>query len=64
MGLQELAAVRRRFGYRCLLMLLGWEGTHMNHKKLSRLSAEELLQVKRRGWRKRVLGTRAPLAIR
>jgi putative transposase len=35
----------------------------MNHKKLRRLYAEERLQVRRRGGRKRALGTRAPLAI-
>ena len=39
------------------------EGTHMNHKKLRRLYAEERLQVRRRGGRKRALGTRAPMAI-
>jgi putative transposase len=32
--LRELAAVRRRFGYRRLRILLRREGTHMNHKKL------------------------------
>ena len=35
----------------------------MNHKKLRRLYREERLQVRRRGGRKRALGTRAPLAI-
>lgn len=35
----------------------------MNHKKLRRLYAEERLQVRRRGGRKRALGTRAPLAL-
>jgi len=35
----------------------------MNHKKLRRLYAEERLQVRRRGGRKRALGTRAPMAI-
>jgi putative transposase len=29
--LRELAAVRRRFGYRRLHVLLRREGTHMNH---------------------------------
>jgi putative transposase len=61
--LQELAAVRRRFGYRRLDVLLRREGTHMNHKKLHRLYVEERLQVRRRGGRKRALGTRAPMAI-
>ena len=35
----------------------------LNHKKLRRLYAEERLQVRRRGGRKRALGTRAPLAL-
>jgi putative transposase len=61
--LRELAAIRRRFGYRRLQILLDREGTHMNHKKLRRLYAEEGLQVRRRGGRKRALGTRAPMTI-
>ena len=61
--LRELAAVRRRFGYRRLQILLRREGTRMNHKKLRRLYAEERLQVRRRGGRKRALGTRAPMAL-
>jgi transposase InsO family protein len=61
--LRELAAVRRRFGYRRLLLLLRREGTLVNHKKLRRLYREERLQVRRRGRRKRALGTRAPLSL-
>ena len=61
--LRELAAVRRRFGYRRLRVLLRREGINMNHKKLRRLYAEERLQVRRRGGRKRALGTRRPMAI-
>lgn len=61
--LRELAAQRRRFGYRRLLVLLRREGFHMNHKKLRRLYREERLQVRRRGGRKRALGTRAPMTI-
>jgi len=61
--LRELAAVRRRFGYRRLHILLRREGTIMNHKKFRRLYAEERLQVRRRGGRKRALGTRAPLTM-
>lgn len=59
--LKELAAERRRFGYRRLHVLLDREGLHMNHKKLRRLYREERLQVRRRGGRKRALGTRAPM---
>jgi putative transposase len=61
--LRALAADRRRFGYRRLHILLRREGMHMNHKKLRRLYAEERLQVRRRGGRKRALGARAPMAI-
>src|SRR3954469_2622384 len=61
--LRELASVRRRFGYRRLLLMLGGEGVLINHKKLRRLYAEERLQVRRRGGRKRALGTRAPLTL-
>ena len=61
--LQALAAGRRRFGYRRLHLLLDREGVHLNHKKLRRLYTEERLQVRRRGGRKRALGTRAPMAV-
>lgn len=61
--LRELAAIRRRFGYRRLHVLLTREGLVMNHKRLRRLYREERLQVRRRGGRKRALGTRAPMAI-
>jgi hypothetical protein len=37
------------------------EGIALNHKKLRRLYAGERFQVRRRGGRKRALGTRAPL---
>jgi len=61
--LRELAAIRRRFGYRRLHVLMRREGLVMNHKKFRRLYREERLQVRRRGGRKRALGTRAPLTI-
>src|SRR5205807_3463883 len=57
------ALVRRRFGYRRLHILLTREGIVMNHKKLRRLYREERLAVRRRGGRKRALGTRAPIAL-
>ena len=61
--LRELAAVRRRFGYRRLHFLLGRDGIVMNHKKLRRLYREERLQVRRRRGRKRSLGLRAPIVL-
>ena len=61
--LRGLAAERRRFGYRRLGLLLAREGLRLNHKKLRRLYREERLQVRRRGGRKRALGTRRPLSL-
>jgi putative transposase len=61
--LRALAAERRRFGYRRLGYLLAREGLKPNHKKLLRIYREERLKVRRRGGRKRALGTRAPLAV-
>jgi putative transposase len=61
--LRELAAVRRRFGYRRLGCLLMREGCRLNHKKLYRLYREEKLMVRRRGGRKRAVGTRAPMLL-
>ena len=62
-GLKALAQERRRFGYRCLHMLLRREGYAVNHKRLFRLYREERLMVRRRGGRKRALGTRAPMML-
>jgi putative transposase len=61
--LRALAHERRRFGYRRLHVLLRREGFIVNHKRLFRLYREERLMVRRRGGRKRALGTRAPLAV-
>jgi putative transposase len=61
--LRKLAAIRRRFGWRRLHVLLSREGARVNHKKLRRLYVEERLQVRRRGGRKRALGTRAPMVL-
>lgn len=58
-----LAGQRRRFGYRRLHILLRREGIELNHKKLFRLYREERLTVRRRGGRKRALGTRAPMTL-
>jgi putative transposase len=58
-----LAGQRRRFGYRRLHILLRREGVELNHKKLFRLYREERLTVRRRGGRKRALGTRAPMTL-
>jgi putative transposase len=61
--MREIANERRRFGYRRLAILLRREGKGMNLKKVYRLYREERLTVRKRGGRKRALGTRAPMAI-
>ncbi len=61
--LRELANERRRFGYRRLHILLKREGFKLNWKKLYRLYKEERLKVRKRGGRKRALGTRSPMTI-
>jgi len=50
-------------GYRRLHVLLRREGFTVNHKRLFRLYREERLMVRRRGGRKRALGTRAPMVV-
>ena len=62
-GCEALAHERRRFGYRRLHVLLRREGFTVNHKRLFRLYREERLMVRRRGGRKRALGTRAPMVV-
>src|SRR3984885_4236508 len=56
--LKALAQERRRFGYRRLHVLLRREGHAVNRKRVQRLYREERLTVRRRGGRKRALGTR------
>ena len=43
--------------------MLDRQGIVMNQKKLRRLYREEKLQVRRRGGRKRALGTRRPMLV-
>jgi putative transposase len=57
------AALRRRFGYRRLGILLAREGIAMNHKRLLRLYREEKLAVRRRRGRKRATGQRTPAPL-
>ena len=61
--LRALARERRRFGYRRLLIFLRREGFTVNHKRLFRIYREERLMVRKRGGRKRALGTRAPMEV-
>jgi putative transposase len=59
----QVAGERRRFGYRRIEVMLARRGITMNQKKLRRLYGEEKLQVRRRGGRKRALGTRRPIEL-
>jgi len=62
-AIRAVAAARRRFGYRRIHIMLQRQGIHMNQKKLRRLYTEEKLQVRKRGGRKRALGTRRPMVL-
>lgn len=62
-AMKAVAAERRRFGYRRIHIMLERQGIVMNQKKLRRLYREEKLQVRRRGGRKRALGTRRPMLM-
>ena len=59
--LKALAQERRRFGYRRLHVMLRREGHAVNKKRVQRIYREERLTVRRRGGRKRAMGTRRPL---
>lgn len=63
-ALRRHAAVRRRWGYRRLLVLLRREGVADNHKRIYRLYRSEGLQVRQRRRRKQrlVRGTERPTA--
>ena len=62
-AMKAVAAERRRFGYRRIHIMLERQGIVMNLKKLRRLYSEERLQVRKRGGRKRALGTRRPMVL-
>ena len=62
-AIRDVARERRRFGYRRIGVMLERQGICMNHKKLRRLYREEKLQVRKRGGRKRALGTRRPMVL-
>ena len=57
----ELAQERRRFGYRRLHVLLRRECQMVNKKRVQRIYREERLTMRRRGGRKRAIGTRRPM---
>jgi putative transposase len=61
--IKRVSKERRRFGYRRIHVMVRREGFEVNHKKLRRIYREEKLQVRRRGGRKRALGTRKPMVM-
>ena len=62
-AMKAVAKERRRFGYRRLHVMVQRQGWQVNHKKFRRIYREEKLQVRRRGGRKRALGTRRPMVV-
>ncbi len=62
-AIRRISSDRRRFGYRRIHVMLLREGFKANIKKVRRIYAEERLQVRRRGGRKRALGTRKPMVL-
>ena len=62
-AMKAVATERRRFGYRRVHVMLERQGWQVNQKKLRRLYREEKLQVRKRGGRKRALGTRRPMMV-
>ena len=62
--LRELAATRRRFGYRRLKILLKREGFAVNHKRVYRLYVEEKLGLRRKRGRRRMPTTAARVPLK
>lgn len=61
--MKNIAAERRRFGYRRVHVMLERKGWHVNQKKVCRLYKEGKLEVCKRCGRKRALGTRQPMVL-
>ncbi len=62
-AIKRVSRERRRFGCRRIHVMIAREGFEVNHKKVRRIYREEELQVRRRGGRKRALGTRKPMVL-
>ncbi len=61
--IKELAALRRRFGYRRLHALLRREGWRVNHKAVHRIYVEEGLQVRKRKRKRVSRAERQPMLV-
>jgi putative transposase len=62
-GGASLAREQRQFGYRRLLIFLRREGFVVNHKWQFRVYREERMMARKRGGRKRALGTKTPMPV-
>jgi len=62
-AIKRVSRELRRFGCRRIHVMIAREGFEVNHKKVRRIYREEKLQVRRRGGRKRALGTRKPMVL-
>ena len=62
-AIKRVSRERRRFGCRRIHVMIPREGFEVNHKKVRRIYREEKLQVRRRGGRKRALGTRKLMVL-
>ncbi|MEI6100425.1 MAG: IS3 family transposase [Eubacteriales bacterium] len=60
MRIKEIAAVRVRYGYKRIYVLLRREGWKINHKRVYRLYTEEGLNLRHKNKRKRATGSRTP----
>ena len=62
-AIKRVSRERRRFGCRRIHVMIAREVFEVNHKKVRRIYREEKLQVRRRGGRKRALGTKKPMVL-
>jgi putative transposase len=61
--MNKIAEKRRRFGCRCVGVMLERVGMVVNEKKLYRIYREECLSVRRRRGSKRARGSRTPMPV-
>ena len=62
-AIKRVSRERRRFGCRRIHVMIEREGFTVNHMKVRRIYREEKLQMRRRGGKKRALGTRKPMVL-
>ena len=62
-AIKRVSRERRRFGCRRVHVMIAREGFVVNHKNVWYIYTEDKLQVRRRGGKKRALGTRKPVVF-